>query len=462
MLSHLIAREIRGHLISLRFALTLGLFFVLVVSSVQIMALSYDRQLAARAESRRAQEERLKEATDFRALQWMGMEVEKRPNPLAVFAVGLEREMSRSMRVSRAAEAKLGQSKNANPLYVLFPAPDLLYIVNIVGSLVAMLFAFNAVSGELESGTLRLVMAYPVPRYRVLLAKWVGGYLALVIPFIGTLMVAVLLGQVTTTLDFSGEEWGAFLGMVGIAVLYMSLFYGIALFISTITHRSSTSLVLSFLVWVLLVLLIPNIAPIVARALAPVPSPGVLAGQRHAMERQMWRDMRSQMRGSSGNREERQRRRDEIRENIEEETGKLTRAYMAKVDEQISLAVALARLSPSASYVYATSGLAGSGASDFAGLRDYVQRYREEFMSAVNDIRRERDRQMESVTDAEERQEISEAPVNPHDLPEFAPARAGMGQILTSSQTDLAILVVLNILCFLGSNAAFLRYDLMR
>ena len=45
--------------------------------------------------------------------------------------------------------------------------------------------------------------------------------------------------------------------------------------------------------------------------------------------------------------------------------------------------ITLARLSPSASYVYATAGMAGSGLADFANLRDYVGRYRVEFAEAL-------------------------------------------------------------------------------
>jgi len=118
MLGLLISKEIRVHVLSYRFVLTFLLFFVLVVSSVQIIALNYDRQQANYSEGQRAQEEKLKESTDFRSLRWGGTKVERRPNPLSVFAMGLEKEMSRSLTISQFREAKLGRSKYANPLFV--------------------------------------------------------------------------------------------------------------------------------------------------------------------------------------------------------------------------------------------------------------------------------------------------------------------------------------------------------
>jgi ABC-type transport system involved in multi-copper enzyme maturation permease subunit len=463
MLALLIGKEIRAHVLSYRFVLTFMLFFVLIVSSVQIIALNYDRQLANFSESQRAQEEKLKE-TDFRSMRWRGTQVERRPNPLSVFAMGLEKEMARSVGISQMQEAKLGRSKYANPLFVLFPAPDLLYIVNIVASLLAVLFAFDAVCGEGEEGTLKLVMSNSVPRHLVLLAKWIGGYVALILPFLISVLCALFFAQLTTSLSFTGDEWGAFAGILGVAVLYISLFYALSLMISTLVHRASTSLVVNFLIWVMLVLVVPNTAPIVARALAPVPSVGVIAGQKVAIQRDIWNGVRRQMRGNRGgrNNEERQQAFDDAQAKIREETEKLTIGYLQKVDEQISLGVLLARLSPSASYVYATAGLAGSGLGDFGGLREYIKRYRQEFMTKVQDIEQVRRKLAENAADQTERQEIMEAPVEPGDLPVFAPGRGGWSEVLADSQVDLIILLVLNVVFFLGSYLGFLRYDLMK
>ncbi|MFC1525392.1 ABC transporter permease [Candidatus Latescibacterota bacterium] len=460
MLMLLIARELRSHLLTYRFVVSFLLLFVLIVSSVTILAHNYQRRLDSHAETERAREERLKETADFRSLMWSGIQVEKAPNPLSVFAVGLEREVSRSVSMSRRGEPKLGRSKYSSPLYTLFPAPDLLYIVNIIGSLLAVLFAFNTISGEQEDGTLQLVMANPVPRHRLLLAKWMGGYLALMVPFLVSLLVAILFAQLTTSLDLSGSEWGALLGMLAVAALYMSAFYTLSLMVSVMTHRASTSLVVSFLVWVLLVLVVPNIAPIAARSLVSVPSAGVMGGQREAIRRQVWRDMRDRMREVS--RDQRQEIRDEAEGRIADETKKLLDDYLQKVNSQIDVSVTLARLSPSASYVYATAGFAGSGLEDFSGLREYIDQYRQRYLDRLEQLEQERRRQSEGVTDPEERREIRDAPVDPKDLPVFDPARRPFDDILVNADIDLILLLLANAVFFLAAYVGFLRYDLMK
>jgi len=460
MLRLLIVRELRSHLLTYRFVVSFLLLFVLIVGSATVLGLSYERRLASHAETLRSQKARLAEATDFRSLEWRGVQNEKAPNALSVFAMGLERELSRSVSVSRWQEAKLGRSKYANPLYTLFPAPDLLYIVNIVGSLLAVLFAFNAISGEHESGTLKLVMANSVPRHRVLLAKWLGGFAALLTPFVAAVLVALLFTQLLTSVEFTSAEWGAFGGMIVMAVLYMSVFYTLSLLISVYTHHAATSLVLSFLAWVLLVLVVPNIAPIVARFLVPAPSAGVIAGEREAIRRQVWRGMRDQMHKAS--RDERDALRETADTQIADETNKLLTDYVQRVDAQVSLSVTLARLSPSASYVYATAALAGSGVEDYSGLREYIAQYRQRFLDSLQELREQRGREMEGITDRDERQAIRDAPVDPDDLPVFDPRRRPIDDILVSADVDVLLLVLANAVCFLGAYVGFLRYDLMK
>ena len=453
MLAQLIRKELLTHLLSYRFSVTLLLFLVLIVSSVEMIALNYDRQVASFAEAKRAQEETLKEVTDFRSLQWSGIRAEKAPNPMSVFATGLEREMSRAVTVSRFGEPKLGRRKFANPLFVI-------YIVNIVASLLAVLFAYDAVCGEQEGGTLKLTMANAVPRHLILLSKWIGGYAVLILPFLISVVVALLIAYITTSLTFSPPERAAFAGFVAISCLYISTFYAMALLVSSLTHRPSTSLVLTFLIWVVLVLAVPNTAPIVARALAPIPSAGVIAGQREAVQRNLWSGMHGRFRGLS--REERRNLRDEMEAKISEETDKILRDYLEKVDAQIGLGILLGRVSPSANYVYAAANLAGSGLHDFSDLRDYIRRYRQDFLDRVEELGRERRQQLREVTDPTERQEIEEAPIDPEQLPAFDVGRRSLSEILVSSRTDLLILLVLNVVLFLGAHLGFLRYDLMK
>ncbi len=459
MFGTLVVRELRSHLLTYRFTLSACLLFTLVVGSALILGFSYDRQLSAYSESKNAREQKLSESTDFQTLRWQGLQQEKPPNPMSVFVVGLERELSRSVTISNR-QPKLGRSKYSSALYTLFPPPDLLYIVNIVGSLLAVLFAFNAISGDHEDGTLRLVMSNAVPRHLLLLSKWAGGYLALMAPFLGSVLAALLLTSALTAFQLTGEQWGAFAAILGVAALYLSVFYTLALAISVYTRRSSTSLVVSFLVWVLLVLAVPNVAPIVARAVVKIPSPGAIAGERDAIRTSAWSEMRGRD-WRSMSRQERTALREEIEERIEQKTKHLIDDYSRRLESQVSAGVALARISPSSSFVYATASLAGAGLGDFTDLRQYIDRYRVEYLDAIDAISQQRRQQTEGIEDRQERDEIMEAPVDPRDLPVFAPQRRPMGEILAANDIDLLVLIVLNGVFFLVAYTGFLKFDLV-
>lgn len=458
MLLTLLNRELRSHLLTYRFALSTGLLFILLVGSATILGVNYDRRLDAFTEAQLAREQKLAEATDFRTLQWQGMQQEKPPNPLSVFTVGLERELSRSVTIASRAEPSLGRSKFSNPLFVLFPAPDFLYIVNIVGSLLAILFAFNAISGDHEDGTLRLVMSHPVPRHTMLLAKWLGGYLALVLPLLFCMVCALGIASLTTSFSLRGGDLSAFLCMLAMAALYLSMFFTLALAVSVLTRRSSTSLVVSFLIWVLWVLAIPNVAPIVARAVVPVPSAGALGSERAAIRRAAFADMRQRWRGMD--RDQRDALREEAEEREAKETNALMDDFSRRLQAQVSAGTTLARFSPSASYVYATAALAGSGLAEFSSLRVYIDRYRAQYVDALERIESDRRRQAEGISDREERDEIMEAPIDPDDLPVFAPPRVPMAEVIADSQIDILLLVTLNGVFFLVAYVGFLRYDL--
>ena len=45
--------------------------------------------------------------------------------------------------------------------------------------------------GEKESGLLRLVLSNAAPRHQVLLSKWFGGYVTLIMPFLLAVLVVL-------------------------------------------------------------------------------------------------------------------------------------------------------------------------------------------------------------------------------------------------------------------------------
>ncbi|RPI98754.1 MAG: hypothetical protein EHM31_11365, partial [Candidatus Aminicenantes bacterium] len=159
-----------------------------------------------------------------------------------------------------------------DPLPVMFPLVDLVFVVTILMSLVALIFAYDAVSGEKEDGTLKLMLANGLARPQVILAKIVGGGLTLLVPYAMSLIVGLLVILIHPGVGWGAANWGA-LALITIAtVLYVMLFYALGVFISARHHASSSSIMTSLLVWVVLVLVVPSLSPYIAAFLSPTPS----------------------------------------------------------------------------------------------------------------------------------------------------------------------------------------------
>src|SRR5207247_2348188 len=103
---------------------------------------------------------------------------------------------------------------------------------SIVLSLFAILFAYDAVSGEKERGTLRLTFASAVPRDSYILGKLIGVFIALIIPLLLPMLAGCLLLPILGV-PMNGDAWSRLALIIGCGLLTFGAFLTIALFVST-------------------------------------------------------------------------------------------------------------------------------------------------------------------------------------------------------------------------------------
>ena len=71
-----------------------------------------------------------------------------------------------------------------NPFLNLFTSIDIVLVFQGVLSLLALIFAYDALAGERERGTLRLVLTHPIQRGYILLAKYISAMLCLLVAIV--------------------------------------------------------------------------------------------------------------------------------------------------------------------------------------------------------------------------------------------------------------------------------------
>lgn len=120
--------------------------------------------------------------------------------------------------------------------------------------LIALLISHDAIVGEIERGTMLLLLSYPVSRWQVLLGKFVG--------HLSILAFAIILGYGAAALALAASEnvidqdsWAAFGRMIGSSILLGASFIAIGYLISSLVRARSTAAGIAIGIWLLFVVI---------------------------------------------------------------------------------------------------------------------------------------------------------------------------------------------------------------
>lgn len=357
-------REILDHLLSLRFHICLVMMLALTALSVYVMYRDYQVRmenhsvLASRATPREGD-------VDVMAVI--------PPRPLSVFARGLDELMHRGYTITAFQGIRPAtRQTQARSLFHLFPPPDLLYIVKVLMSLIAVLFAYDAVAGEKERGTLRLLLSGPVSRGQAAAGKVLGGLAAVYVPFLPALGLAIVPLTMTGALPLESEDWARLALMVFAALLYVSFFLALGLLVSTLSRRCATSLVVLLFLWAVIVFAVPNIASLTARQLSPLPATETQQlATMHAFARNRFLAHKGEMGSDTG------------AGAFNEAYDRQVEQYRARLDAQVRVSKAISRLSPAASLSYLMTDLSGTGHIDQRALSLQLMEYKSRNLDAL-------------------------------------------------------------------------------
>ncbi len=258
MIRTIIGKEILGNILSFRFVVTLALLLIVVPVTTFVLTNDYLKKVADASLRQSETETYLRSYGHFNRIGNI-LRAAEPPLPFNTLVRGL------------SADVNMAEFDD-DPLPVMFPLVDLVFVVTILMSLVALIFAYDAVSGEKEDGTLKLMLANGLARPKLILAKVAGGGVTLLVPFLTSLIVGLLVILVHPGVDWKSADWGALALITLGAVLYVMFFYALGVFISARHHASSASIMTSLLVWVLLVLVVPSLSPYIASFLSLTPS----------------------------------------------------------------------------------------------------------------------------------------------------------------------------------------------
>jgi ABC-type transport system involved in multi-copper enzyme maturation permease subunit len=469
MLKTLIEKEIRDLIGSSRFAVTFGVCAVLVLLAFWIGASNYKVSLAQYEASKAQNLRQMEGITD-----WMNIEQHRiflPPEPLASLVCGVSNDIGRTVEVTGATEPNAYDSRyNDEPVFAVFRFLDLEFVFQVIFALLAILFGYDAISGEKERGTLRLVFANAVSKSTFILGKLIGSFVALAV----SLLLAICVGCLLLPLlgvPMTGGDWLKLGLIVLTGLLYFAVFLTLSIMVSALTQRSSSSFLMLLVVWIAAVLIIPRASVLLAGRAVDVPSVDAIAAKRAAFTSELWDEFRTGMSTFRGpateNMDDAVKAFTGFMDSISAARDAKEKEYTDRLHEerqnaqlhQQRVAFGLARVSPSTSLTLALAQLANTSIDLKDRFYDAGQAYLplyQAFMTEKTGMNVGGGRIYVKVGGGPEEQR---EPINPAELPEFVFPEPPLAETLSSALVDMGILVLFGLGCFAGAFAAFVRYD---
>ena len=120
--------------------------------------------------------------------------------------------------------------------------------------LIALLISHDAIVGEMERGTMLLLLTYPLSRWQVVLGKFLG-HVAILggATLIGYGAAAVALAAAGEAID--AASWRAFAALIGSTILLGAAFVALGTFVSALVQARGTAAGIAVGLWLLSVLI---------------------------------------------------------------------------------------------------------------------------------------------------------------------------------------------------------------
>ena len=474
-----------------KFAMGTMLCMILIAIFVPILGKAYQERLKTYNENIAYNEAELHKVTVYKNIT---PTIYRRPSVLAVFSEGLAKQLGSSATIEYDEIPEISGAA-ANHYLSIFSVFDVSLIFKIVISVLALLLAYDAISGERERGTLRLVLSNNAARYQVLLGKLLAGLLVLVVDVTIAFGLGVVILLCFPMVDLTGSDWIRIGLMYLSSLVFIMTMYNLGLLFSSLARRSALSLVLALFVWIIFVVVIPNLSVYLATQIRSVEPEEKINEQITSLRKQSQMEFAKELQRSGKSYMSGYNERSDVpgaggfghgyvrsgtkafihNELIEYSIGvpiqikyanqysEIKDVYLRNLFEQTRLADNLSRISPISLYGNIMSALAGTDMASFQHFINTVKPYRNDIVEYMRSRTDNFSKTIFFTPCTEEEIETrpkgdTAAPLELSDLPRFTYSSDIVGTLLRIAP-DLAFLILGNILFFAVAFAAFAGYD---
>jgi len=215
------------------------------------------------------------------------------PSSLSIFANGMENVIPNKVRTQNNGIYILEKdNQRSNGLTELFDTLDFLFIVGSILSILALVFTFNSVSGERESGTLKLVISNSVPRWKFIFAKITGTYIVFIVFFLLSFIIGLLIILIDGSVSLAeGHFWKNLAVMLLITFGFIFIMFSFGTLASCLTRDSVSSIVILLFIWVIFFSFIPKVSPIIAEIVYPVKTEKAVWDEKYLVRKELEQEL---------------------------------------------------------------------------------------------------------------------------------------------------------------------------
>ncbi len=470
MIYQIICKEILNNLLSLRFILSLLLVISLFAASGFVFVDKYHQRSQDYWNDTNKNLSALHEqSSQLYKLAFYEQKVWAKPKLLSLCAEGFEKSLPNRFVFDVFAIDLPDVKSRSNFILPRFNDIDWVFITSLILSFVALVLTYDVICGERETGTLRLMLATSVPRYKILFAKYLGAMVTLGIPLLVGFLVNLIIVISSNVAIVSGLDWCKIFIIILLSFLYLSIFVLLAMFISSRMSRSANCMVVLLLVWVGLVILIPGFGKIVSDTFYKNPTRVELKNKLSEVNQQIWAEAEKFGKNAGAYHPD-----PKHPMNNPSARARLTNAavnaqnqvigdHHNKMLAQVFAVRNFTCISPAVIYQRASEITAGTGINRCVNLYQQIKKYQENLKEYILSKDQEDPDSLHLLFDeqgsTEDWNAISKKPVNFDTVPKFQEKDLELGESLQLAIWDIGLLALFNLLFFVASFVSFLGYD---
>jgi ABC-type transport system involved in multi-copper enzyme maturation permease subunit len=379
--------ELLEQLQSFKFATGLLLVVLLFAVNGAVFSLRYQNEVTEYRQFQRRWERQLSERKTLDSLPNQDFDVVKAPLKTAFLASGGQDRLPNDFRfIIRIWGPMIATRRvfSQNAFLESFQALDWSFLVGTGFSLLGLVFVYDSISGEKARGTLKLVQTYGVSRNAILFGKLLANLAALLAMLAVGMLVSLLLLLLLGQIDLGRAELARLGLFVALAAAYLTLFLCLGLFLSSVTHRPASSMVLAAFLRVISIVVVPGIGTLIIQQVQKIPTQNEIEQKSSKVWdviNQEFQGNSSNWRGRNGGRADNyawervsivaQNKRRHMQEEIWEE-------YLRQKFAQARLVRKIAGISPTGLFEHGAESVNGTGVQRDELLIQEAQEYRNE------------------------------------------------------------------------------------